>query len=578
MKRCWLLLLALLLPFGAMANGVQATLDRYDAHLGETVTLNLRIDGSTSVDAPDLSALDSDFEVLGTSQNSTLSIDNGRQSAQTIIGIALRPKHVGDLRIPSLTVAGSQTAPLSLHVSSPDDTASTASQKDIFLDTTVEPDRVYVGQQLIYTVRLFFDVNLNSGTLPHPRPDNADIQQLGNDVDYDSERNGHRYHVVERHYAIIPHHAGTLTIPSIEFQGEAVDPADPNDPRGLLGQGGLFGDTTPVTADSTPASIDVQPAPANWGTTTWLPARTLSLSVEGLPSNNQVRVGQPINLHMSVEASGLDAAALPVPSLPAIDGAKIYPDQPVDTTHDDGQWLIGRRERSFAIFPQQSGSLTIPAITVTWFDVHSGQKQVATVPARTLTVLPATTTALATPSSATQGAAASVAPAAARNSAVPHISTTSSPAVSVTLWRWVAIASIGVWVLVLGAAAFWWWRRRRTGATAAPTSAGSAHALRRAFFDVARTNDATAQAHHLLAWARAERPALQNLGQLREALASAPQRQSIEHLQRVQFAGATTENVADLADAFAHGFAWQDSGSSAESDSPLPPLYPFKLD
>jgi hypothetical protein len=417
---------------------------------------------------------------------------------------------------------------------------------------------------------------LNGGTLPHPHPDDADIQQLGNDVDYESERNGHRYHVVERHYAIVPHHPGTLTIPSIEFQGEAVDPADPNDPRGLLGQGGLFGDTTPVTADSAPSTIDVQAAPANWGGTTWLPARSLALNAEGLPSDNQVHVGQPINLHMSVEASGLGADALPAPSLPAIDGAKIYPDQPVDTTHDDGQWLIGRRERSFAIFPQQTGSLTIPAITLTWFDVQSGQKQIATLPARTLTVLPATNAAPAGASSATQPAAAPVASATSSAGALP--SAASAASAGATPWRWIAIASIGVWVLVLAAAALWWWRRnRRAVAPVASAPTESASALRRAFFDAALGNDATAQAHHLLAWARAERPALQNLGQLREMLASEPQQQAIEHLQRVQFAGTATQTGPDLAAAFAQGFAWQHS-DSAQSDSPLPPLYPFKLD
>jgi hypothetical protein len=415
---------------------------------------------------------------------------------------------------------------------------------------------------------------LNGGTLPHPHPDDADIQQLGNDADYESERNGHRYHVVERHYAIVPHHAGTLTIPSIEFQGEAIDPADPGDPRGLLGQGGLFGDTTPVTADSTPSSVDVQAAPANWGGTTWLPARSLALNAEGLPSDNQVHIGQPINLHMSVEATGLGATALPAPSLPAIDGAKIYPDQPVDTTHDDGQWLIGRRERSFAIFPQQTGTLTIPAITLTWFDVQSGQKQVATLPARTLTVLPA---ANAAPASATTTVQAATTPAAATSTAAAPINAASSPAVRPTPWRWIAMASIGVWVLVLVAAALWWWRNKRVSKRAASAPTDSVSTLRRAFLDAARGSDATAQAHHLLAWARAERPALQNLGQLREALASEPQRQAIEHLQRVQFAGAAAGTVPNLADVFAQGFVWQ-HGESAPSDSPLPPLYPFKLD
>ena len=575
----WLLLLCLLLPLSAMANGVQATLDRSEAHLGETVTLNVRIDGITNVNTPDLSALDNDFEVLGTSANSTLSIDNGRPTAQMIIGIALRPKHIGDLQIPALTVAGSQTAPLTLHVIAPDHSASNGngSDKDVFVETTAEPSRVYVGQQSLYTVRLLFDVNLNGGTLPNPQADGADLRQLGGDLNYESERNGHRYHVVERRYALTPRHAGSLTIPSIEFQGEAADAGNPNDPRGLLGQGGLFGNTTPVTADSTPVTIDVQAAPANWGGTTWLPARTLALALEGVPSDDKIHIGQPINLHMSVQATGLGADALPEPSLPTIDGATVYPDQSVDTTHDDGQWLIGRRERSFAIFPQHAGTLTIPAVTLTWFDVQSGQKQVATIPARTLTVLPPANGAPATASSTTQPAIASTLPA-ATSSVAASTKTDALPSTAPsTPWRWIAIASIGLWMISAGA--FWLFRRRKPAGTPSIhlASTDSARVLRKAFMDAARGHDPAAQAHHLLAWARAERPGLQNLGQLSAMLASDPQRTAIEHLQRQQYAGAPTGDAVDLAATFAQGFVWR-SENEFDSDSPLPPLYPFKLD
>ena len=95
--------------------------------------------------------------------------------------------------------------------------------------------------------------------------------------------------------------------------------------------------------------------------------------------------------------------------------------------------------------------------------------------------------------------------------------------------------------------------------------------------DVARGRDPATQAHHLLAWARVERPGLQNLGQLSAILASDAQRTAIEHLQRQQYAGASTGNALDLAATFAQGFVWR-SDNEHDSDSPLPPLYPFKLD
>lgn len=570
----WLLwLLCLLLPCAAMAANVHATLDRNDVRLGETVTLNLRIDGAMNAGTPDLSALDSDFEVLGTSTSSNLSIVNGKQSAELIIGVALRPKHTGDLRIPPVTVAGSQTNPLILHVGQPDASASAHVGKDVFVDVVASPDRAYVGQQLLYTVRLFFDVNLNSGSLPDPHADGVDMRKLGGDTNYQTVRNGHRYQVIERRYALIPQHAGALTIPSIEFQGEAVDPGNPNDPGGFFNPGGLFGNSTPVTADSQETKIDVQPAPADWGKTAWLPARSLALGVEGLPSDNQLKVGQPLNLRLRVEAQGLPGDALPELSLPAIDGAKVYPDQSSTTTQDDGQWLSGRRQRSFAIFPERAGTLSIPAITLTWFDVQSGQKRVATIPAHTFTVLAANGAPAA---ASTAQPAPAAAPAVAGSTSLP-----APTSVGAAPWRGLAIGSIALWLLSM-AAFVWLYRRKRSSAPAATAPhavpAEAARPLRQAFLDAARGEDRAAQAHRLLAWARAERPGLRNLGQLADALASEHQRAAIERLQREQYAGVPAAQRIDLAAVFTEGFAWRQAKEAAATASPLPPLYPFKLD
>jgi hypothetical protein len=125
-------------------------------------------------------------------------------------------------------------------------------------------------------------------------------------------------------------------------------------------------------------------------------------------------------------------------------------------------------------------------------------------------------------------------------------------------------------------------RRRAAARPPAPASpAGSvrpsAPGLRDAFLEAARGDDVAAQARRLLAWARAERPGLQNLGELSAALASQAQREAIAWLQRRQYAGApaTAERV-DLRAAFAHGFAWKD-GRADGGGSPLPPLYPFDL-
>jgi hypothetical protein len=272
---------------------------------------------------------------------------------------------------------------------------------------------------------------------------------------------------------------------------------------------------------------------------------------------------------MTLQATGLPYEALPALSLPDLDGATVYPDKPVTGTRNDGQWLIGRRQQNFAVVPSRPGTLTLPAVTLKWWNVQTGQAEEARIPAHTLTVLPAATTGTTAPATP-----ASVAPAPSLAPA-PAVST-APPVAPASPWRMAVLLAVAV-VLVAGAlAAGWVWRRRARPVSAeASRTMPSRRSLRAAFLAAARGDDAAAQAHALLAWARAERPGLANLGALADALASAPQREAIDRLQRRRFASAEGGPAPDLAAVFAAGFAWREASSDGEP--PLPPLYPFKL-
>ncbi len=554
---CWLSLL--LVPALAQATEVQATLDRSSVQLGETVTLNLRVqNASGGMDMPDLHALDQDFSILGTSQNSSLSVVNGAATSTLTFGVALRPRHVGTLQIPALNVAASQTAPLQLQVTAPDPTAAAAG-RNVFMEAQVEPERGYVGEQLSYVVRLYYATNLSSGALNAPQLDGVEVSRVGDDLNYDAERGGRNYHVLERRYALIPQHAGRIDIPAADFQGEAIDPNDPNS---------FFGSSTPVSASAPAVSVDVRPAPADWGKSAWLPARQLSLSMDGWPSaQDRVRVGQPLNLTMTVQATGLAFESLPALSLPPLDGAKAYPDKPVTGTRQDGPWLVGRRQQTFAIVPERAGTLTLPATTVKWWNVLTDRVEVAKIPAHDVTVMPAVgTTAVQTsnPNAASTSVAAALA----------GIATTKTHAVP---WRWIALGSAGLWLLSL--LAWLLWRRHRPPSPnmALVIRPASVRQQQQAFLAAARGGDSAAQVHSLLAWARAERPAIQHLGELTAALGDERQRAAIATLQQRRYAGAPLpQNGVELAEVFKRGFVWR-RADAGDDDGSLPPLYPFKL-
>lgn len=566
MLRRWigfLSLALLLMPALSRAVDVHATLNRDSAQLGETVTLNLRITGADgSIGIPDFAALNQDFDVLGTSQNRSLSIINGARTSELTFGVALRPRHVGVLQIPALTVAGSQTTPLQLQVtaSAPTTAAAAAAHQDVFMESQVEPARGYVGQQLSYVVRLYYATSISDGSLSAPQVGGVEVSRVGDDLNYDAERGGRTYHVLERRYALIPQRAGPIEIPALDFRGEAIDPNDPNS---------FFGSSTPISASAPAVTAAVQAAPAGWGGTAWLPARHLSLTLDGLPAvQDHVRVGQPLNLTMNLQATGLPFEALPALSLPPLDGATVYPDKPVTGTRNDGPWIVGRRQQAFAIVPERAGTLTIPATTLKWWNVLTDRLEVAQIPAHSVTVLPAVGVTVGQPAQAVAstvgGGAATPPPAAA-------MTTRALP------WRWIALGSVGLWLLSV-LAWLWWRRHRRAPPRMMPAPVRTtARQYQQAFIIAARGNDTAAQVHSLLAWARAERPAIQHLGELTAALDDASQRAAIAALQRWHYAGAPMAgDPAMLAEVFKRGFAWRAAGAGgAESD--LPPLYPFKL-
>lgn len=557
----WLLALCLL-PASGHAVQVQATLDRDHVQLGDTVTLNLRVAGADSgIGMPDLDVLKPDFEILGTSQNSSLSVVNGHASSALTIGVALRPTHVGQLRIPALSVAGSLTAPLQLQVSAADPAAAAGAHKDVFMEAQLEPQHGYVGQQLSYVVRLYYSSGIRDGSLESPHVAGVEISQLGDDLNYEAERGGRPYHVLERRYALTPEHAGQLEIPALGFQGVAVDPNNPDS---------FFGGGSTVSTSAPALTMQVGAIPADWGKSAWLPARQLSLTLDGLPDATQpLRVGQPLNLSMNLQATGLPFDALPALSLPPLDGATVYPDKPVTGNRRDDRWIVGRRQQAFAVVPERAGTLTLPATTVKWWNVQTDQAEVAQIPARSFTVLPALGSTATPP--------AAVAPTA--SGASPQASSSATPA---TPWRWIALGSVGLWLLSM--LAWLGWRRRGRGQAAAatpdplPAAFTSVRQARLAFMAVARGSDSAAQVHALLAWARAERPAIQHLGELGLALDDAGQRAAIDSLQQRHYAGQPAPaDGGTLAEAFKPGFRWRTAAAGEAEAGELPPLYPFKL-
>ncbi len=547
--RILMLVLALMASLPLAATEVSASLDRDSVHLGGTVTLTLLVVDAASVETPDFSVLVPDFVLAGTSRDQSITISNGQVTKTVRLGVALRARHAGKITIPAFTVAGSKSQPLALTVLPADSHASGTPGDPVFVRADIEPHKLYVGQQAHLSIKLYYTGGSLQGTLDEPDVASADVQSLGKEIQFQSQQGGRMYRVVERNYSFIPRKSGELTIPPVGFRGQMV-----------TGANGYFGNSQPVSAQSPAVQLEVRARPAGSGSGPWLPARSLSLSMQGLPSDGTASVGAPITVTITEKASGLSYESLPEPSLPSIDGAEVYPDKSQSQNGNDGQWIEGTRVRKFAVVPTQPGSLSIPSIAVDWWNVQTDRLETASTNAQTLEV------------SGEEAASGGIAPSSLTADVGTDPMLPASKSAEYPVWRWLALAALTLWFMT---ALLWvviaYRRRQDRKPPATDTQQTNAAAQRRVF---RQASDTASQSRSLLTWAQTERPDVRNLSQLATQLDDTGQCRVLESLERARYTEAfDAPDPTAVRKAFAKGFAWRGAEDKQNRDI-LPPLYP----
>lgn len=375
------LAVALLVAYSvAQAAPVTAKLDRSSAVVGETVTLILQTtDTDQSLDT-DLSVLQTDFDVLNQRSETQMSFVNGRQTASVRLVITLEPKKEGNLTIPALKFPGASSSPLVLKVAAAPALAP-GDAEPVFIEVTVQPDSgpYYVLSQVSLMVRIFYQANLTEAAINPPEPEQASVRLL-DEVPYQSDRNGERYRVLERRYAIFPERSGTLTIPAMQLSGRLIER-----PSDRLWQPTVRGRR--VRVESEPLTLEISPRPASFRGDFWLPARRITLSQQ-ISDNEKLHVGEPVTRTVILDAMGLEENMLEEPAWPEVPGTRIYPDQPQGISRDDGEWVLGHKEFRYAVVPEESGELVLPEIRLDWWDTITNQQRTAVLPEHRVTVLP----------------------------------------------------------------------------------------------------------------------------------------------------------------------------------------------
>ena len=486
---------------------LQAAMATTTARVGRTAvgisdSFEITFETDQSVDEePDFSALTRDFDILSRAKSTSINIINGSMQRATRWKLDVIPKREGKLVIPPVAIGNESSNAVNMTVAAQTPAAGSPGTGEIDLEIDIDNFEPYVQGQIIFTLRLVHAVSISEGNLSEPSVSNGDalIQKLGDDVSYETQRGADRVGIIERRYAIFPQTSGKIVIGPVRFEGRvAADRRFGFDPfaRGRI-----------VRKQTDPVELDVKPVPPAFSGGAWLPAKALLLTESSPDNGGEYRVGEPFTRVITLQATGLSSSQLPKIDVPAVASVKAYPDQPALENRTSDEGMVGIRQEKIALIPSQAGAITLAAIEVPWWNTVTGQTELATLPAKTIQVLPAAgnnSAPLAQPAAPVQQQAPGAEP--PKASPLPDGDN--------ALWQWLSLALGTGWLLTLIA---WFLSRRRGKASVVPAAKPAAEKeLLAKLQQACETNDAEASKSALLQWAELRWPGtrIRSLGEL----------------------------------------------------------------
>lgn len=363
---------------------VTVSLDRNPVLVNESFVLEIIANDSLGANAFDVSQLSQTGLVVGrTATSSQTQIINGSISKTTRWNVVLLAQKTGSFKIPALRIDSIYSKPLTVSVVKSNYSSGQKTQT-IFVKNSIEETDLYLQQTVKLVTRLYFapNVDLKSGTLSDPTLDGASIKQHGKDKDSSEIIMGVRYRVIERIYMVTPQSSGTFTIESPAFNGE-------------IGTGqrrssfSSFGGTKPVTSLGNDIKIKVSSIPKKYSGA-WLPSDLVMLNEEWQPNQDSYEVGEPITRTFTLLALNVNEEQLPEIVGKYPDSFKTYPDQSESHSEVRQNAIVSQRVSTEAIVATKAGTFELPAVSINWFNTKTKRQDVATIPAKKITIVAST--------------------------------------------------------------------------------------------------------------------------------------------------------------------------------------------
>ena len=372
-----LLLLLLCTSSFAAPTILKASIDRDTISIVETVKLQLQATELPllTFSEPDFSSLDDDFQVVSQSVSHSIQNINGVSSRGITWNLVLQPKRVGELLIPSFSVAGVQSNRLPIQVEK--EQLSTIKEADFSLKLLANKQTAIPHEQVIITLRFSFSQQVSQLQNSELVLDNAQVIKL-EDKSYETRINGRQFGVYEISYAVFANQAGELLIPAQNIQVR-------------LGRNSIFRQQTgkSIALQSAGLSVNIIQPPTS--KQRFIIADSLQLQDSWTGSDTLI-LGDAITREIRLTLKGAQAATITALTMDDMVGVKIYPEVAEKKEYKTSEGIETFRTRRFAIVPTKVGEYVVPAMDIRWWNGRESKFATASLAAKTIQVISAAKT------------------------------------------------------------------------------------------------------------------------------------------------------------------------------------------
>ncbi len=374
MVKIWLAIFTTLLSLPSLTHAAvfTASIDRQQLNLNEKLTLTLSLSNSDTrlraegVDPTiDISVLHRDFDVGVPQASNRYNIYQGRGRSTSELRIALYPKRPGQLTIPSFRVDGAQTEEITVEVVAlaPDQAPEVFVRKGSNLTTLWEGEQLVVFLDIYHRVKL---LKAKMSDILETEPQRIELLphwKLPQDK-FQSKQFGFNYEVQRLAWALFPDKAGRFSVylPSIDVttsEGRSL-----RFPHQKL-------------------DFNIRP----------LPEEVPPDIIIGKPEISYTRLPTHIKQHQLSHWSVTIRAPVAVGGLPnylpqerSVDELKIYPDRAVRESLKSSAGITDQARYTFSLMPLISGPLSVPPISIPYFDTETGTLSLFEVPKQAITI------------------------------------------------------------------------------------------------------------------------------------------------------------------------------------------------